>query len=53
MYSLLRLTVEFFRGDEVRGFIVSGISVSQGISILTAVLAVVMLRRLSPKSEEL
>ncbi|HAM50765.1 MAG TPA: prolipoprotein diacylglyceryl transferase [Nitrospiraceae bacterium] len=53
VYSLLRLTVEFFRGDEVRGFIVSGISVSQGISILTAVLAVVMLRRLSPKSEEL
>jgi phosphatidylglycerol---prolipoprotein diacylglyceryl transferase len=53
MYSLLRFAVEFFRGDTVRGFIISDISISQGISILTAVLAVVLLRRLSPKSEEL
>ena len=53
LYSLLRFAVEFFRGDEVRGFIVSGISVSQGISVITAVLAVVLLRKLSRKSEDL
>jgi phosphatidylglycerol:prolipoprotein diacylglycerol transferase len=34
LYSVLRLFVEFFRGDTARGFLVSGISVSQGISIL-------------------
>ncbi|MEW6053211.1 MAG: prolipoprotein diacylglyceryl transferase [Nitrospirota bacterium] len=34
LYSVLRFTVEFFRGDISRGFIYSQLSVSQGISIL-------------------
>jgi len=34
VYALLRFTVEFFRGDVGRGFIMENISVSQGISIL-------------------
>ncbi|MEW6068333.1 MAG: prolipoprotein diacylglyceryl transferase [Nitrospirota bacterium] len=34
LYSVLRFTVEFFRGDVERGFIISVLSVSQGISIL-------------------
>ncbi|HXX58990.1 MAG TPA: prolipoprotein diacylglyceryl transferase [Thermodesulfovibrionales bacterium] len=50
LYSLLRFFVEFFRGDEVRGFIFSGISVSQGISMLTALLAIGMLKRLARES---
>jgi len=34
LYSVLRFTVEFFRGDVARGFIAGSLSVSQGISIL-------------------
>lgn len=34
LYSILRFTVEFFRGDEVRGFMYGGLSISQGISII-------------------
>jgi len=34
IYSVIRFIVEFFRGDIERGFILSQISVSQGISIL-------------------
>ena len=33
-YSVLRFIVEFFRGDVARGFIIGGLSVSQGISII-------------------
>lgn len=50
LYSVLRFAVEFFRGDEARGFVVGGISISQGISIALAVIAVVMLRKLRRKS---
>ncbi len=42
-YSIIRFTVEFFRGDEVRGFIAYGISISQGISILIFVTAIAFL----------
>lgn len=34
LYSALRFMIEFFRGDEARGFLISGISISQGISVL-------------------
>ncbi len=34
IYSVIRFTVEFFRGDEVRGFLFGNISISQGISVL-------------------
>jgi phosphatidylglycerol:prolipoprotein diacylglycerol transferase len=34
LYSILRFIVELFRGDTARGFLLSHISVSQGISIL-------------------
>lgn len=34
LYSVLRFTVEFFRGDKARGFMDGGLSISQGISII-------------------
>ncbi len=34
LYAILRFIVEFFRGDAGRGFIMGGLSVSQGISML-------------------
>ncbi len=53
LYSILRFTVEFFRGDEARGFIVSGISFSQGISIVLAIVAVIMMKKLRSRSQGL
>lgn len=47
LYAVLRFGVEIFRGDEIRGFIFSGLSVSQGISIVMAIVSLIMLRRLS------
>ena len=47
IYSVLRFIVEIFRGDSARGFIISGISVSQGISIimfLTSILGMLILK---------
>ncbi|MEK6673130.1 MAG: prolipoprotein diacylglyceryl transferase [Nitrospirota bacterium] len=41
-YSVLRFVVEFFRGDEIRGFIFAGISTSQAISVIMAAVAVVV-----------
>ncbi|MBI5102859.1 MAG: prolipoprotein diacylglyceryl transferase [Nitrospirae bacterium] len=41
-YSVIRVVVEQFRGDEVRGFIVPGISISTGISILMFAFGAVM-----------
>lgn len=50
-YSVLRFVVEFFRGDEIRGFIFAGISTSQGISVvMAAVAAVVYITKLRRKS---
>lgn len=43
LYSVLRFSVEFFRGDEARGYIFSGLSVGQGISIVAALAAVVVM----------
>jgi len=40
IYSVIRFTVEFFRGDEVRGFLFGNISISQGISVLMFVGAI-------------
>ena len=45
-YSIIRSVVELFRGDEIRGFIVPGFSISQGISCLLFASAVFMLLRL-------
>ncbi len=42
-YSFLRFTVEFFRGDAARGYIVGGISVSQGISVAIGLAAVLVI----------
>jgi len=44
IYSVIRFTVEFFRGDEVRGFIFGSISISQGISILLFLSALIAIR---------
>lgn len=43
LYSVLRFTVEFFRGDEARGYIFSGFSVSQGISVIVGLIAIVII----------
>ena len=47
-YSVLRFIIEIFRGDTGRGYIIGTLSVSQGISILMflgAVIGIVILRR--------
>ncbi len=41
LYSVLRFIVEFFRGDMGRGFIIYNISLSQGLSILMLLIALV------------
>ncbi|MCL4475712.1 MAG: prolipoprotein diacylglyceryl transferase [Nitrospirae bacterium] len=46
LYSVLRFTVEFFRGDVARGYIVAGISVSQGISMIIGLAAIVVIVKL-------
>lgn len=49
LYSLIRFTLEFFRGD-ARGFIIpSLLSLSQGFGILLAVASLMMLHRLGKK----
>jgi phosphatidylglycerol:prolipoprotein diacylglycerol transferase len=48
-YSVIRSVVEIFRGDEVRGFIMGGISISQGISVVMFVSSLVMLRKLGER----
>jgi phosphatidylglycerol:prolipoprotein diacylglycerol transferase len=48
-YSIIRSVVELFRGDEIRGFIVPGFSISQGISVAMFMSAVVMIIRLREK----
>ncbi len=51
LYSALRFTVEFFRGDEVRGYVVAGISVSQVISVIIGLAAMaVMAKRILHKA---
>ena len=45
LYSLLRFTVEFFRGDAARGYIVAGVSVSQGISVIIGLAAVAVIAK--------
>lgn len=40
LYSMLRFTVEIFRGDEARGYLFQGLSVSQGISVITGLVAI-------------
>jgi phosphatidylglycerol:prolipoprotein diacylglycerol transferase len=53
IYSVLRFTIEFFRGDVNRGFIIENLSVAQGISLLMflgAVIGLLILRRKKVKS---
>jgi phosphatidylglycerol---prolipoprotein diacylglyceryl transferase len=45
-YSIIRSVVEIFRGDEVRGFIAGGVSISQGISVAMFASSLLMLRLL-------
>ncbi|TAL26025.1 MAG: prolipoprotein diacylglyceryl transferase [Nitrospirae bacterium] len=52
IYSIVRFTVEFFRGDEARGFLIGNISVSQGISILLFLVAVAGLIILRKKAKQ-
>lgn len=49
-YAVIRSVIEIFRGDEVRGFIVRGISISQGISFLLFASAAFMLIKLKKAS---
>ena len=52
LYAVLRFTVEFFRGDEARGFLMPYISVSQGISIIifiAALAGMIVLKRRQEK----
>ncbi len=49
LYSVLRFVVEFFRGDISRGFIMNNLSVSQGISIVMFLAAIVGLMVLARK----
>ena len=48
-YSVIRTVVEFYRGDEIRGFITDGISISQGISVVLFFVAGSMLLKLRGK----
>lgn len=48
-YSIIRLIVEMFRGDEVRGFIMPGLSIAQGISLVIAAVAITSLLVLRKK----
>ncbi|MBI4691631.1 MAG: prolipoprotein diacylglyceryl transferase [Nitrospirae bacterium] len=41
LYSVLRFIVEFFRGDEARGYLAGNISISQGISVVLFLIAIV------------
>jgi phosphatidylglycerol---prolipoprotein diacylglyceryl transferase len=53
-YSVLRFAVEFYRGDTVRGLFFGGrLSTSQIIAVPAALLAIVMLRRLSRRAARL
>ncbi len=45
-YSIIRAVAEVFRGDEIRGFIAGGVSISQGISVAMFLLSLVMLKQL-------
>jgi len=45
-YAVIRAVIELFRGDSERGFILPGISVSQGISALMLVMACAFLMKL-------
>jgi phosphatidylglycerol:prolipoprotein diacylglycerol transferase len=54
LYSVLRFIVEFYRGDIGRGFIISQLSLSQGISILmflVAVAGLIVLRKRRMRKE--
>ncbi len=55
LYAPLRFLVEFFRGDDIRGFIYGRISVSQGISAIVfpiAVFVFLMLRIENKKKDK-
>jgi len=45
LYAVLRFVVEFFRGDEARGFIIGRFSVSQGISVVAGFVALMVIIR--------
>jgi phosphatidylglycerol:prolipoprotein diacylglycerol transferase len=45
-YAVIRAIIELFRGDIERGFILPGISVSQGISVVMFATALVFLMKL-------
>lgn len=43
LYSIVRFTIEFFRGDKVRGFVYSWLSTSQAISIVLFISAIIFI----------
>ena len=52
LYSVLRFSVEIFRGDVARGFILNNLSVSQGISIVLFFVAIAGLLVLRQKNKQ-
>ena len=48
-YAIIRAVIELFRGDIERGFLLPGISVSQGISAVMFVVALVFLMKLKKR----
>jgi len=50
LYSVLRFFVEFLRGDEERGFVATGISISQAVSIGVFLVSVFMFMRIRKKT---
>jgi len=43
LYAALRFSVEFFRGDEGRGFLIGGMSISQGVSVVAGLVALMII----------
>lgn len=52
-YSLIRFTTEWFRGDEVRGFIFKYLSISQGFSVLMFISSCILLNKLKKREYDL
>jgi phosphatidylglycerol:prolipoprotein diacylglycerol transferase len=49
-YAVIRAVIELFRGDSERGFILPGVSVSQGISALMFITALTFLMKLRQRA---
>lgn len=52
LYSVTRFIIEFFRGDEIRGFIYNGFSTAQGISVVLFLIAIIFIISYRRKNHE-